>query len=577
MAATVAQTATPHGIIPPPPRQKLSPPSSAEEYTPPSFELTPPSAAAEENCGAIADTFVDQSEKKKKKLHDDTSTLLDKDMETDNKQPSSISSTAAADSDGNSLLEKKEDSFHRLPSADGEHRSSFQDLHEDSPSPSRPSSETPEVLPLAQVASDNELLGQREERPVLVPETSIHSSTIEETSSSLPERAPSGAVFPPAQGREAQRSAMDQSGVDKTEDTSKLPLRSAEGAAALERIRAVQERRRHLYDRAIARQDQRYNEQQQANDDARTFSGTADLPGKFRFSAPFSKTGRTERITREGPVVPPTPQPSAQLKERIQDQAEEERTSFHRAISEIESPLDEGKGRKSEESSSTQTEDLPYKSWLVSEAAKYADEAYDEPAAEPAVLPVGMTLQALRERASTANKAAAGAVAAAHRAATASALAADASNRAAHAAQQAALAAARTQSALESRSVDAIEDAYRAATEAQEAAEVAAKEAAVGYAKAVVGEHDTSKHGDVAIKAGDLSRPRGIVAQTSEVLHQLRRNTVTAVEKAREGVVAGKEAVVEAVGTSTVVGQAMVDGLKGAWNAFEERIKAIGK
>ena len=97
----------------------------------------------------------------------------------------------------------------------------------------------------------------------------------------------------------------------------------------------------------------------------------------------------------------------------------------------------------------------------------------------------------------------------------------------------------------------------------------------------MVGEHDANKHADVAIRAGNLSRPHGIIAQSSAVFRQVRRNTVNAAGKTRDGVVAGKNAIVEAAVVSrnkaVAAGHAVVDGAKNAYNAVEEKIRSIGK
>jgi hypothetical protein len=232
-----------------------------------------------------------------------------------------------------------------------------------------------------------------------------------------------------------------------------LPLRTAEAEAALERIRAIQQRRQDLYDRAIARQENKLT----------------PLPS-------------TESVA-----------PSSSLPSGSQYQSEMVESVDHENINAVE-------------------------------------------------IPKGMSLLELRERAAAANKAAAASADAAFRAATASALAADAADTATHAAQKASFAAARCQKALNMRSADTIEEAFKAATEAEETSEIASRKAAVSSAKAIISKRDAEKSQETASKAAELSRPYGIVAQTSATWRQLRRDTGLAAEKTQENVQAGAAA-----------------------------------
>ena len=254
---------------------------------------------------------------------------------------------------------------------------------------------------------------------------------------------------------------------------SKFPLRTAEAEAALERIRAIQRRRQDLYDKAIARQE--------------------------------------NRLKLTAPSTPAAAAKSVEMTTEIENQ-----------------------GQK--------TSSVPSGSRYIDEEEFQNNIQEDFSLIEGVEIPKGMSLRELRERAVAANKAAAASATAAHRAATASALAADAADTAIHAAQQASLAAAQCQSALDLRSADAIEEAFRAVTEAEEKAESAAKQAAVSSAKAVVSKRDAEKKAHVATKAAELSAPHGIAAQSSAFWRQLRRDAASVAEKTNENVQSGAAA-----------------------------------
>ncbi len=284
-----------------------------------------------------------------------------------------------------------------------------------------------------------------------------------------------------------------------------LPLRTAEAEAALERIRAIQQRRQDLYDRAIARQENKLKPlSAMSSDDTTTVGETL-------------------------PLAPPLPSGSRYVNEAP-----------------VENNLN--------------------------------DSIDNDSIVEGLDIPEGMSLLELRERAVAANKAAAASATAAHRAASASALAADAADTAIHAAQQASLAATRCQNALDLRSADAIEEAFKAATNAEEKAETASRTAAVNSAKAVISKREAEKKEHIATKAAELSTPHGIVAQTSAFWRQLRRDTATAAEVTHKNVEAGAAAAGwmwnEGSAKVQYVGKGVVDGVQNVWKAVEERLPA---
>jgi hypothetical protein len=296
----------------------------------------------------------------------------------------------------------------------------------------------------------------------------------------------------------------------------KLPLRTAEAEAALDRIRAIQQRRQHLYDRAISRQENKLN------------------------SLSSISTEPADETADETPSVP-----SSSSSTRVQNFSK----NRYQSKKEIERDID-----------------------TMNDDNRHSIDALE--------IPTGMSLLELRERAVAANKAAAASATAANRAASASALAADAADTAAHAAQQASLAAARCQGALDMRSADAIEEAFKAATEAEERAEAASRKAAVNSAKAVISKRDAEKKEEIASKAAALSTPHGIVAQTSAFWRQLRRDAASAVEKTGENMQSGVAAAgwLWNQGFEKVhyVGKGVTDGVQNAWKTVQKRLPVPG-
>jgi hypothetical protein len=336
--------------------------------------------------------------------------------------------------------------------------------------------------------------------------------------------------------KEENEKIEEESSEDTDSPPGKLPLRTAEAEAALDRIRAIQQRRQNLYNRAIARQENKLKP-------LSTISSSplaSEMPGLARTPAPApaprpSQASPSIPVSGEAPLPLTTPLPSG---------------SRYESEREIEQHIEDEDGNNSHDNI----------------------EALD--------IPKGMSLAELRERAMAANKAAAASATAAHRAASASALAADAADTAIHAAQQASLAATQCQNALDLRSADAIEEAFNAATAAEEKAEAAARQAAVGAAKAVVSKRDAEKKGEIALKAAELSRPHGIGAQSSAFWRQLRRDTGTAAEKTQENVEAGVAAAgwMWNQGSEKVqhAGKGAIDSVQSAWKAVQERIH-VGK
>jgi hypothetical protein len=112
-------------------------------------------------------------------------------------------------------------------------------------------------------------------------------------------------------------------------------------------------------------------------------------------------------------------------------------------------------------------------------------------------------------------------------------MAAEAADAAVHFAQTAALAAGRCQEALESRSADAMENAYRIGQRAEREARAAAQQAAV-RAAAEIGRKDAESHAAVADRAADLSSPEGIVERVGLLVRGCRRAVASAFGAAHE-------------------------------------------
>jgi hypothetical protein len=274
---------------------------------------------------------------------------------------------------------------------------------------------------------------------------------------------------PKAASNGARKPTWAASADEELPSPAKYPIRTSEGAVALQRMREIQKRRRELYDRAIQRRES---------------------------SIPLSHHARQE-TRKAADALSTTPNHAAV------DEDEPRMTSKSIQSSRVNGEMD----------------------W----------EAFLEEESEPIELTVGMSTEALRERARAASKASAESAAAARRAAAASSMAADAADRAINAARNAAIAAARCQSALDLRAADAIEEAYHAATEAEAIAQSAAQRAAVGAAKAVMDEHDAERSASVASKAGELSSPHGPSEVMSSWWRQGRRQVGKAVGSVQQG------------------------------------------
>ena len=311
----------------------------------------------------------------------------------------------------------------------------------------------------------------------------------------------------------------DQQQQNQQQPKQKLPLRSPEAAAALDRIRALQERRNQLYDRAIVRHEQKVSSLSKVDkelaEEEQLLRAVKKLEGEEAKNIAAALDDGNGGVRAQG-----------KLEEACG--GDEEREG--------------GRADRNEDAT-----------WVV----KAAQRAAAEEAASilssfsksgngndgiVGEMPIGMSIDALRERAVAANKAAANAASAALRAASASALAADAADRAIHAAQRGAHAAARAQAALDLKSVDTIEEAVRAVKEAEETAADAALQSSIGAAKAVVNEHDANRHAERSVAAGELSAPRGVGQQAAATWRQARRWGVATVKRGREGVRGGVEA-----------------------------------
>ena len=301
-----------------------------------------------------------------------------------------------------------------------------------------------------------------------------------------------------------------QQQVEEELENGKFPLRSPEAAAAVAHVQAVQRRRQHLYDRAIDRQEKRLKHEEHEQE-----AGDKE----------YSKTNNNNSKTISSHPI------------RVASKETTTTTTAAAAAADIAAEL------------------------IIAET----DAALAE-------IPEGMSFIALRERATTANKAAAAAASAAHRAATASALAASAADSATHAAQKAALAASRCLTALDLRAADEIEKAYHAAIEAEKRTAAAAVEASVASAHAVVSESDAEKHAERAWKAGELSRPRGVVAQSTAAWQLVRQQYKNTKMNVLHGTAAVRHAVGEGVGKVQATGRVAVERVKEVWSSLQQRL-----
>lgn len=137
--------------------------------------------------------------------------------------------------------------------------------------------------------------------------------------------------------------------------------------------------------------------------------------------------------------------------------------------------------------------------------------ANENEAKEVQALARGMTFEALQKRAMQALAAATKASVAAKRASESAALSTDAAAQSAFAARRAMRASARAAGALEIRSQEQVQAAYKEAKEAERASEQAAQSAAVSAAHVLMSERDAKSSSRVATAAADMSEPHGVL------------------------------------------------------------------
>lgn len=274
--------------------------------------------------------------------------------------------------------------------------------------------------------------------------------TLEKDGASLPEQPPAGSdsaaagageealnsqalddasmAASPAEGADSEPAtptASDRSApLSREEIEQQFPIRTPAGAAALAQIRQKQMRRAQLYDYFEHKAEERYN-QQQAEQERQTEAKAK--PGRF-FRKGAASTPHAAKGGAPDAVLPP---------QQAADTGAQPSSAAAAAHAPSESMTGAAGVHSSDPGVQRATEALV--SWLVDQKLT----ADDGDGQEEVLLPEGLSLQALKERARAASKAAAASATAAHRAAGASALAAEAADKATHAAQSAALAAAR--------------------------------------------------------------------------------------------------------------------------------------
>ena len=299
-----------------------------------------------------------------------------------------------------------------------------------------------------------------------------------------------------------EHSAMDRKDKGQKE---KLPIRTPEGEAALAKIRKIQDSRRGSFQRQ--RDDEDTISRVRDEDETRSRDGRQDIEDSEITSRRESKA-----ISREYEV-----EPVPNLKLEGHD---------------VKEPVVAGRFRYDYEDKSDIDNSQDLLKWDADEIEKavtnlestlYADAK--DAASDHVKIPEGMDISSMAARARVAHKAAALAANSAHRAMNAAGMSAEAAEKAVQEARLAALAASRCQIALETASEDAVKDAIDAAKQANELAAVAAQKAAVGAARAVIEEHQTSKHSQTAERASSLSSPHTLNERASAAWKQVCRGS----------------------------------------------------
>lgn len=130
----------------------------------------------------------------------------------------------------------------------------------------------------------------------------------------------------------------------------------------------------------------------------------------------------------------------------------------------------------------------------------------------------------------------------------------------------------RCQEALDTRSTEAMERAYKAAVEAENVTSEATRKAAVAAAKATQHEHDAKQHIKVAESAADMSAPRSIPEKLNAAWVKVHRGAKNVGETVQHGgavvVDTGKNLVDETVHEAHVLGERVNE----AWVSLKNRL-----
>lgn len=260
----------------------------------------------------------------------------------------------------------------------------------------------------------------------------VGPSASQSTSSShdlSPQEASGTASAEGAEGAEAGAAAASERPFVRDGIAEKYPIRTPKGAAALERIRQLQQRRYQLYSRLADRQEEQYNSrQEQYNGRHEAAEGAAHRDEKVQgtaaadtstasqtpLSPPGTINGQGGRPAAISAALLPAAAPEASGEEEWQRRFPGSRDAAVQT--------DEGQ---------------------VMDVDREAAARDEREGGEPFEIPEGTSVAALRDRGRASSQAATRSATAAHRAATASAIAAEAAEKAARSAQAASAAAER--------------------------------------------------------------------------------------------------------------------------------------
>jgi len=195
--------------------------------------------------------------------------------------------------------------------------------------------------------------------------------------------------------------------------------------------------------------------------------------------------------------------------------------------------------------------------------------ANEDEAKEVQALARGMSFEALQNRANAALTAATKASVAAKRASESAALSTDAAAQSAFAARRAMRASARAAGALEIRSQEQVQAAYKEAKEAEKASEQAAQSAAVSAAHVLMSERDAKSSSRVATAAADMSGPHGVVEKIHFQWMKLRHAGNMVVERVTQAVNASIQAV-------KLTWQCICDSIASVWNFVCRKVRKSG-